>query len=262
MSEEVEVQPEAAVTAYEPEVTAAEQEIVEDKPVKTFTQEELDSIVARRVAKEQRKLQRQAELEVENRMLKEQLVKPVTTESKAPSQEEYASYEEYLEAKAEWIADKRLEAKLAEREKREAQSRAEAERGEVARTWQQKVEAATTKYADYHEALEDVDHIEIPPTLTGAIMESDMGADIAYYLAKNPGDLERIVKLKPHAALMELGKIEVKLSQAPAPKKTVSKAPAPIKPLGGGSAVNTAHDPNDDMETFIRKRNLEKGRIK
>src|SRR5687768_7227379 len=127
MSEEVQTEV-ADIPTPELEVTATP-EIVEDKPVKTFTQEELDSIVARRVAKEQRKLQRQAELEVENRMLKEQLVKPVTSESKAPSQEEYASYEEYLEAKTEWLADKRLEAKLAEREKREAQSRAEAERG-------------------------------------------------------------------------------------------------------------------------------------
>lgn len=262
MSEEIEVQTEATEIAPESEVTAAT-EIVEEKPVKTFTQEELDSIVARRIAKEQRKLQRQAELEVENRMLKEQVTKRETKpEPTAPKAEDFGSYEEYLEQKAEWIASKRVTEALKEMEKRQAQTREESERNEVAKTWQQKVEAATSKYADYNEALEAVDHIEIPPALTSAIMESGSGADIAYYLAKNPGELEKIVGMKPHAALMELGKLEVKLSQAPAPKKPVSKAPAPIKPLGGSSSVSTEHSPNDDMETFIRKRNLEKGRIK
>lgn len=261
MSEEVEVQAEVADIPT-PELDSTVEQVVEEKPVKTFTQEELDSIVARRIAKEQRKLTRQAELEVENRLLKQQLHKPESTVDKAPAQEDFGSYEEYLEAKAEFIADRKVEQKLAEREQKQTQSKAEAERNEVVKTWQQKVEVATTKYADYDTALESVDHIEIPPALTGAIMESDLGADLAYHLAKNPGELERIVSLKPHAALMALGKLEDKLSQAPVAKKTVSKAPAPINPLGGNATATTAHSPNDDMETFIRKRNLEKGRIK
>src|SRR5688500_11893519 len=184
MSEEVQTEV-ADIPTPEQEVTAAP-EIVEDKPVKTFTQEELDSIVAKRLAKESRKLQRQAELEVENRMLKEQVGKRETKpENVAPKAEDFGSYEEYLEQKAEWIASKRVEEKLAELEKRQAQSKAEADRNEAVKTWQQKVEAATAKYPDYNEALEDVDHIDIPAALTSAIMESGMGADIAYYLAKN-----------------------------------------------------------------------------
>ena len=262
MSEDVDLQTAAAdIPAPEPDVTATP-DIVDDKPVKTFTQEELDSIVARRIAKEQRKLQRQAELEVENRMLRQQLPKPETVASKAPSQDEFGSYEEYLEAKAEYIADKKVEQKLAEREQKQTQSKVEAERNEVVKTWEQKSNAASEKYVDYYEALEASDHIHVPKPLTDAIMESDIGTDLAYHLAKNPGELERIVSLKPHAALMALGKLEDKLSQTPAAKKPVSKAPAPIKPLGGNATASTAHSPNDDMETFIRKRNLEKGRIK
>ena len=167
MSEEVEVQTVAAdIPAPELETTAAPVE--ESKPVKTFTQEELDSIVAKRLAKEQRKLTRQAELEVENRLLREQVTKrEVKSEPSAPN-----------------------------------------------------------------------------------------------HLAKHSAELERIVKLKPHAALMALGKLEDKLSQAPELKKVpVSKAPEPIKPVGGKSEVSTGHHPNDSFETFMRKRNIEKGRI-
>ena len=262
MSEEVEVQTVAAdIPAPELETTAAPVE--ESKPVKTFTQEELDSIVAKRLAKEQRKLTRQAELEVENRLLREQVTKrEVKSEPSAPNQSEYASYEEYLEAKAEYIAEQKVEKKLAERESKAQQSREAEEHSNIVKTWQQKVESATSKYADYDEALESVDHINVPAPLQAAIMESDIGADLAYHLAKHSAELERIVKLKPHAALMALGKLEDKLSQAPELKKVpVSKAPEPIKPVGGKSEVSTGHHPNDSFETFMRKRNIEKGRI-
>lgn len=254
----------------EPEVqTAPDLEVtvtpdVEDKPAKTFTQEELDSIVTKRLAKESRKLTRQAELEVENRMLREQVSKrEVKAEPAAPTQDDFSTYEQYLEAKAEWVADKRVEAKLAEREQKEAQSKVEAERDKVVGTWQHKEESAKAKYVDYSDVLESVDDVSIPPYLQSAIMESDIGGELAYSLASKRAELERIVALKPHAALMELGKLEAKLASQPAPeKKLVSKAPSPIKPLGGKSSGTSEHQPNDDMETFIRKRNLEKGRIK
>lgn len=255
-------QTEAAAPAPVLETTAAP--VVEDTPVKTFTQDELDSIVAKRLAKEQRKMSRQVELEVENRLLKEQATKrEAKPELSAPKQDDFQTYEEYLEAKADYIAERKVTEKLAEREKKDAQSKAEADRGKIVATWAQKVEAAASKYHDYNDVLESVDHIEIPKALQEAIMEHDSGADLAYSLGKNPAELQRIVSLKPGAALMELGKFAAKLSEpAPEPKKTVSKAPDPIKPLGGNSVVDTAHSPNDDYATFVRKRNIEKGRIK
>lgn len=262
MTEEV-VETLAEVPAPELETTA--EPVLEDKPVKTFTQEELDSIVTKRLAKESRKLTRQAELEVENRYLREQASKrEVKAEPAAPTQGEYSTYEEYLEAKAEYIAEKKVESKMAERDKQEAQSKFDADRTKVVSTWQQKVEVATAKYADYNEVLESVDHIEIPPALQNAIMESDVGSDLAYHLGKNPAELERIVALKPYAALMELGKIAAKVSQpAEVQKKQPSKAPEPIKPLSGKATADTvAHSPNDDFKTFLRKRNAELGRIK
>lgn len=264
MSEEMAVQTEAAETAPELEATVAPIVEKEPEPEKTFTQAELDSIVTKRLAKEQRKLTRQAELEVENRMLREQVNKrDVKAEPSAPAQDDYSTYEQYLEAKAEWIADKRVEAKLAERDQKDAQSKVEAEHTKVVSTWQQKEDAAKTKYSDYSDVLESVDDINIPPYLQNAIMDSEVGGDLAYSLASRRAELERIVSLKPHAALMALGKLEDKLSQAPAPKKETTKAPPPIKPLGGNAErISIAHAPNDDMETFMRKREQELGRKK
>ena len=67
-----EVIPESA--AQPTETTAeSEQETKPESKEKDFTQEELDSIVQKRLAKESRRIAKLAEVEAENRMLKQQM---------------------------------------------------------------------------------------------------------------------------------------------------------------------------------------------
>jgi len=261
MSEEVVVETAAAEPATELETTAVP-EVKE--PEKTFTQSELDAIVSKRLAKESRKVTRQAELEAENRILREQSNKREPEKVVGePSPDNYSTTEDYLDARAEWIADRKIEAKLSEREKKLAADEEAKERNKTISEWQRKVEKVSAKHSDYDEALENVDHIKIPPMTQTAIMESDIGGDIAYYLAKHPDELEKLVTLKPHAALMALGKIEAKLTDTAEAKKVTTKVPEPISPLRGKSgAVNVGYNPDDDFKTFLHKRNIELGRIK
>jgi hypothetical protein len=82
-----------------------------------------------------------------------------------------------------------------------------------------------------------------------------MGEEIAYYLGKNKAEARRIAGLTPVAMIREIGKLEVTLKAA-----SKSNAPAPINPLTGRKAGNDRHSPDDDMKTFIAKRNKELGR--
>jgi hypothetical protein len=95
-------------------------------------------------------------------------------------------------------------------------------------------------------------------------MTSEVGPDIAYYLANNPEEAEKIAKMPALATAKALGKLEDKLEaqlkasgqnkqskgeQKPAQesKKTetpVTKAPKPITPVNAsGASGGSAKDP-------------------
>jgi hypothetical protein len=70
-----------------------------------------------------------------------------------------------------------------------------------------------------------------------------------YELAKNPEEFERINKLGALTAAREIGKIEAKLPDLSSDKETkkiTTKAPAPLKPVGGGSTGTTV--PLDELD--------------
>jgi hypothetical protein len=69
------------------------------------------------------------------------------------------------------------------------------------------------------------------PEVAMAILESDRGPHIAYYLAKNPSKVHEINSLPLRRALAEVGRLEARLT--PSPKKE-TKAPAPVPPVKGG----------------------------
>lgn len=70
------------------------------------------------------------------------------------------------------------------------------------------------------------------PEMFQVIQESDNAALIAYHLAKNPDQAYSICRMSPLAAARELGKLESKLKP---PVRRISKAPAPVQTVSGGS---------------------------
>jgi len=99
------------------------------------------------------------------------------------------------------------------------------------------------------------------------LLDSEQGEELAYYLGQNPDEAERIVGLSPVGAVRELVRIEAsfakpdttKQPESPAPKpKTVSAAPAPVKPIpGGGSHAASLHDPELPFSDWEKQRNAE-----
>jgi len=212
-----------ATAAPESEVTAPEavESTVESK---TFTQEELDAAIGKRLAREQRKWER----EQAARAAEKQLKAPV----EIPPIEQFNSPDEY----AEVLAERKAEELLARREQARAQS-------EIIESYHEREEEARNKYDDFEQVAYN-SKLPITEAMAQTIQASEVGPDMAYYLGSNPKEAERISRLSPLSQAKELGKIEAKLADNPVVKKT-SSAPAPIAPVTARSTGSPATDTTD-----------------
>lgn len=71
--------------------------------------------------------------------------------------------------------------------------------------------------------------------LQESILGSEKSIELVNYLASKPDEADKIAQLSPLGAARELGKIEAQLESKPA-KPRISKAPAPISGVKGGTA--------------------------
>ena len=229
----IENQNPAETPAPESEATAATEPVEtttpEEQEPKTFTQEELDRIIAAEKAKVERKVKRELAQQAQ-----EAQQRPATPE--APRPDQFRTTEEYIEAVAEYKAEQ----KFAEREARQ-------QRTQVDSTYAEREEAVRDKYNDFEDVAYNPD-LTISTIMAEAIKESDIGPEIAYHLGKNPKEAKRIFALSPLAQAREIGKIEASLTSAPPAVKKTSSAPEPIKPVGSRSTT-PKYDTTDPRST-------------
>lgn len=203
-------------------------ESVEDKKeeeAKTFTQEELEAEIGKRLARERRKFER------EQRANQEAVEAPLQINS-ALDPNQFKTTEDYLEA----LATEKAEAIIAHRE----QSRSV---NAINEKYQDQVDAALEKYPDYVQVAHS--HKFMTNEMAEAIKASDIATDLAYYIGTNLKEAERIFKLPPILQVKELGKLEAKLEAQPPEIKKVSSAPPPIKPVQGSKTTSTTYDTTD-----------------
>jgi len=221
---------------------------------KTFTQAELDAIVQKRAAKEARKADaRYQELQREIAALKEPKPAEVKTESE-PKRTDYDSYEEFVEARAEWRADQKVTKRLEEFESKSTKKDAETKQAKAQQEFQKRVDAVIElgqkNYPDFdaviNEAVED-GLIPVRGSLYEAIMDSDIGEKLVYHLAKHPAEAERIQKLSVYGQLRELGKLEDKLSAKKEPRET-------MEPIGGRTSSTPGLRDDLSTEAWIKAR--------
>jgi hypothetical protein len=231
MTEEVQ-QPLAEVdSAPAPEVTATQEatqtpEVAEEakEPPRVFTQEELDAAIGKRLAREQRKWEReQAQRQAETQTLRAAPVQSV---------DQFESAEAYAEA----LALQKAEQLIAQREAAKQQS-------QVLESYHEKEEEARNKYEDFEQVAYNP-KLPITNVMAEAIQSSDIGPELAYHLGTNPKEAERISKLSPLGQAKEIGRIEAKLAASP-PVKRTSSAPAPISPVSARSTGSPAYDTTD-----------------
>jgi hypothetical protein len=144
-----------------------------------------------------------------------------------------------------------------------------------AKTWQQRSKQFATEHPDFTTKVY-ADDVHFSESITDAITESDHGPAIAYYLADNPEELERISKMSAANAGRAIGRLESKFEakqeateveakeadaeEEPKEEKRVTKAPEPPPKIGGastaGASISTtsaASDKLSDDEWFRRE---------
>jgi hypothetical protein len=201
-----------------PEATAAPEPEAVDTPVaepKTFTQEELDAVVSKRLARERRNWERS----------QQQASEPVVN---LPPIDQFETVDAYAEARALQLIEQREQQK---------------EQDQILESYGEREEVAREKYDDFEQVAYNP-NLKITQVMAQTIQTSDVGPEVAYYLGTNPKEAERISKLAPILQAKEIGKLEAKLSDAP-PVKRTSSAPAPISPVKAPSSGGTVYDTTD-----------------
>jgi len=172
-----------------------------------------------------------------------------------------AAYETYLTAKV-----------TKDVETRTAKAQTEARQAEVNRInqqrWQNSLKLAVERHADFAKVLEadaknmfqnaEIKAIKTNGVLDAFCLDSEIGAEILYYLASHKGEVARIEAMNAFAAARELTRLEDKLlvetaddttvkEEGSSTEKKVSAAPAPASSIGGKATA-----PADEAEAALK----------
>lgn len=236
MTEEVQAVAEApapeqvATAAPETEVSTPEvaEVATEEKPAeKTYTQAEIDAMIGKRLAREQRKWER------------EHAAKTARETAPMPADIPTADQFESPQAYAQFIREEAH--KLVEFEKQQAQ------RAALDDAYAEREEEARGKYDDFEQVAYNP-QLPVTDVMAETIKASDIGPDLAYWLGSNPKEADRIARLSPLLQAREIGKIEAKLAAEP-PQKKISSAPAPIRPVTARATNSGVTDTTDPRST-------------
>lgn len=181
---------------------------------------------------------------------------PAADDGDEPKPEDFKTVGEYAKALTRYEVGKAAKGarEAGQRQSAEAQQQAEAEA--IGAAFIERRKEFEKAHPDFEAVLEDSELI-IPDAGLQYIAESEIGPELAYFLAQpgNKETAERLSKLSPRRVIAELGKLEARLEEAakakepskvpPAqPTRQVSRAPAPIQPLSGDAATPVQKDPS------------------
>lgn len=205
-----------ATAAIQPEENTTPETPAEQEAPKTFTQEELDAIVGKRLAREQRKWEREQQQRLSETQSQQSLghVNP----------ENFASVEAY--------ADELI-----------AQREAAKQQAAITEAYYDREEDARAKYDDFEQVAYNPT-LPVTDVMAQTIQASDIGPDIIYWLGSNPKEAGRISQLSAFLQAKEIGKLEAALTSSP-PVKRTSTAPAPIAPVTARTSGAPAFDTTD-----------------
>jgi len=149
---------------------------------------------------------------------------PAPAPSGEPQVDDFPDYDAYTRAVSRW------EARQVWAEEQRAQ-----EQQRRFSTWEDRVRAAQIKYDDWDEALQGAD-VPVSEALREALLTSETGADVLYYLATHPEEGRQLANLGPVQTARAIGRIEAKLETAAPPLSPPAAAPpstpTPVRPVG------------------------------
>lgn len=232
-----------------------------DQPSKTYTQEDLDRIVKSVRENTRYTVRREMKAFYKGReSTQPQEQRQEKKEEKEPARGDYGTYEEFIEARADFRARKATRDESAKVEREKGERSAHEARQKTFATFQKNMRE---KFQDIDERLEDLGDVPMWPAVQDAIAESPLGPEIFDDLVKNPKELERLSEMSQAAAVREIGRLEARF-EATAKKadpqqqqqqtKQASKAPPPIAPPSGEPAASSDLPRDDEpIADWMRK---------
>lgn len=182
-----------------------------------------------------------AKRELEAAVKRHERIKNAGASSTPPQEKDFEDYSEFVAAKAVWRYAQDTHSREAdavgsdvEEAQRKLDQIGETEKRLVQENFAAQVADARTRYADY-DAVVTARDVPISQQVVDIVIQSDVGADVAYHLASNKALAAEISAMSPIEAARAIGRIEAKVS---APRsRTTSTAPDPITPVKGKAAA-------------------------
>lgn len=217
-------------------------------------QKRFDDLSRRRYEAEQRATLAETELD----KLRKDQVKG-THESNKPTLDEFDhDTDQYTKAMENW-AEQGLVTQRAELEKDLTAQASQQQANETQRLVNDKLSKIVEKHPDFHEVLRSPNVANLNEVNTAAfqaMVDSEYMGEIAYYLAKNPGEIYSFQSLSPNQAVRKIIELESKFN-LPVQK---SNAPPPPENIAGSSSINTVASDKDSTAVWMEKRNKRLGR--
>jgi len=246
--------PETEQTSEKTSIEDTESEAVEIQKEETTEEVEKPKVdlKQRKIAKQARELREMKRQNANLARAIEEQSKAVSSSQKksvAPKIEDFEDMNSYLDARDDYRDSKR------ETPKQETNQDYSSPRDDLS-------DAGAEKYEDFEDVVFSQD-VKITQDMANAIFEiddSELQVDVAYYLGNNPKEASKIAKLSKGRQIAEIAKLEMKVTAKPAAKKQVSKAPAPIKPVGGAKTTTDGFIEGESFKDFLKKRHKQLGR--
>ena len=171
-----------------------------------------------------------------------------------PKFSDFNDIEAYTDALTDWKLSHTL-----------SKVQAETQYRDVAKTYEQRLQEFRKTATDFDDVMADFVAEygdEQVPEIVQVAFESEIGPQMAYYLAQNLDEVDRIKRLPSHRRLLELGKLEAKLAQPaekpsePVKPKNISRAAPPVNPVKGTGRIETTDlaDPNLSYSEWVKRR--------
>ncbi len=240
--------------AAAPDASATQATETAPTPERTFTQKELDEILEKRLGKERRKRE---DLDRRLKITEELALKRVEADKKAaepakaqptgePTREQFGTYEEFLEARAEYRAGAKVEQKFKEREEADRTARAQKDADTQREQFRKAMKDSAKDIDDFDEVLGGIKADDpVANVSASAIEAADAPGKVLYHLATNPDEAERIAGLSVGKQARAIVELEAKLAKPPVKP---SRAPDPINPIAGKKSASADEMPDAAKE--------------
>ena len=176
----------------------------------------------------------------------ESIQQPIVNDK--PQMAHFNTMEEYTDALTDW----KFNARDAQVRNQQAIEAATQKRNDYAA----KADKFASETEDFQEVMADAANIRMDKEniILDTIMESDVGPQLAYYLAKNESEITRLKNLPPLKRAVELGKLEDKVATKKVNQPNAKKVPAPVNPVNGSNKISSKSEYEMSAEELFAAR--------